>query len=1160
MYPAWGHGGMMYAGPGGCPQAPPGYAQPQQRPAYQPQQHAQPQMHQACNGEGRYPRPSTQLREIALEYSHTELSEATSSWSETRRLGSGSYGSVFKGELEDGSEVAIKAIDLGALSAAGTSPEMSGFEDEVQMLSKFRHPNLVTLLGWGKHQMQRFLVYELLAGGDCFQRLAKSKKVSSPMPFHWFERLSVCLDAATGLSHMHNSKPKAFHRDIKSANILLDRHGTAKMADFGLSCTSSRSDSLHITVRTISGTPGYACPVYSRTGRVTEGSEVYSFGMVMLELLTGLAPATADPSRPGGIAYLVQEAISHHSPGALERLQRNLDANAGWPAQLAAELGELALRAVIAQDEGQRPRFVELVRTMRKLGERFPKPTPQTLPQTYHSPQTPQHLIGGSGSSPMVQQPSPVPQPGAAPGGGRASGYSASASSAGRPTQVQPRTAVPAAASNAPPAFFLELVSSLGLEISSLPSELRSLPVAPSAESSASPTILFPIGRTHQSRAFEAWVPDQQFQFCISRNAFEIACGPKGENAQLFVRGTGMVSVDGRIAPRETGVSLRPGSEIGFNLNQPGDDKTFLRLRFRPAGSTVESQEASGSATPDTADRAASKPAAQTSAADEPGSATSPSKVQQAAAASVSPPKLPVPAPAAAPAAAPVLSHSKSPAASSASSPSRLPTAKPPETGTGSAHEGPAQWALTCVYVEGLSAKEVEDLPRQMKEIPVAGSQVTLGRLHQNQLEQLVTAAAMPQLASLISRKHAQLEIEGSKLRVTNLSSNPLYVDEDSVTQGTSRLLAPGQMLSFARAEDPDTQHIKFLKFQAMPCSGAKAVPSSSGSAAAPSLKFHRTEAAGSSPAKVDGEAPRSAVSSPEKARAPAKTGSATDPQSDTPEVLTTSPPQRKVNKDGSLSPSKVKPLPPSSWSSKQEVPISDSQVAARALSKDAVTSAASSLIVLELSGEGVLTVPASERRIESDLTERPLLVGRKHQPELHRRAVSAECLQFMSRDHFSISLETGEFKLLAMTSNPIWRDRSGIDPVELGKGDCVTLLPGDRIALGTGSDNSKPESAIRSLCWHFSLAKLKEPVSTPEVADHRGRLGSFGRRTPPSPGGPGPRVSEEAPWAFRGQRATDGLGLGGAEPGYEPHSPARERLLPDGAAPKAKAKSRPAS
>lgn len=377
MYQHW-QGVPIAVPPGGIPLAGGGIYMPMQ--------------HQVM--EVRAPRASTQLRQISLEYSHDELSASTSNWHPSKNLGSGSYGSVFKGELKDGSEVAIKAIDLAAVGAAGQSPEMAGFEDEVQMLSKFRHPNLVTLLGWGKHNFQRFLVYELLAGGDCFQRLHKSRKPNSTHLFHWFERLSVCLDSATGLSHMHNSKPKAFHRDIKSANILLDKHGTAKMADFGLSCTSSKSDSLHVTVRTISGTPGYACPIYSRTGRVTEGSEVYSFGMVMLELVTGLAPAAADPSKPGGIAYQVGDAVSPDRPGAIDRCMNNLDPSASWPHELAREVGELALRAV-SHDETQRPRFVEIVRTLRKLTEQFPRPSAH-LPPTFSSnlPAPPKELAG----------------------------------------------------------------------------------------------------------------------------------------------------------------------------------------------------------------------------------------------------------------------------------------------------------------------------------------------------------------------------------------------------------------------------------------------------------------------------------------------------------------------------------------------------------------------------------------------------------------------------------------------------------------------------------------------------------------------------------------------------------------------------------------------
>lgn len=320
------------------------------------------------------PDKQAQLRAISLEYDSAELALATLDWHQSRRLGTGSYGAVYRGELRDGSEVAVKAIDLGTLAGKPECLKDGGFEEEVQMLSKFRHPNLVTLMGWGQRGLSRYLVYEYLAGGDVFQRLRKSrmsigsKAPGAGKPFHWYERLSVCLDAATGLSHMHNSSPKAFHRDIKSANVLLDRHGTAKMADFGLSCTSGSA--LHVTAKTVCGTPGYTCPIYQRTGRCTEGSEVHAFGMLVLEMITGLSPSTRDAQRPGGLRFPVADAVRPTQPGAVERCVQSLDILAAWPTALTKELAGLALRCVCAHSEQLRPRFVEAVRTLRGLVER----------------------------------------------------------------------------------------------------------------------------------------------------------------------------------------------------------------------------------------------------------------------------------------------------------------------------------------------------------------------------------------------------------------------------------------------------------------------------------------------------------------------------------------------------------------------------------------------------------------------------------------------------------------------------------------------------------------------------------------------------------------------------------------------------------------------
>ena len=225
------------------------------------------------------------------------------------------------------------------------------------MLSKFRHPNLVILMGFAVNGTQRLLVYEYLSGGDVSRRLQKCARDN--LPFTFSQRLSVALDAACGLSHLHNASPKVFHRDIKTANILLDRNGGAKMADFGLACLSRSSEH---KVKQASGTIGYACPYYIQRGVVTEGSEVYSFGMVLIELLCNAPPACSGPN-PGEILYLV-----NHLQGSVSRCCGMADAKAGWPPGIATKVAELAMNCV-SMNEQQRPKFVQIVKGLRNIIE-----------------------------------------------------------------------------------------------------------------------------------------------------------------------------------------------------------------------------------------------------------------------------------------------------------------------------------------------------------------------------------------------------------------------------------------------------------------------------------------------------------------------------------------------------------------------------------------------------------------------------------------------------------------------------------------------------------------------------------------------------------------------------------------------------------------------
>lgn len=309
------------------------------------------------------------LNQYCLEYSYAELCQTTSNFDPTNQLGTGSYGAVFRGVRRDGTEIAVKVLDL---------PDEAGFEEEVRVLSKFRHPNLVILMGFARRDATRFLVYELLAGGDAYQRLQRSTR--NEQSFTWNQRSSVVFDAACGLSHLHHATPKVFHRDIKSPNILLDRNGTAKMADFGLACLSH---SMSQRVEKAAGTTGYACPLYTQRAVVTEGSEVYSFGMVMLEMLTATSPAVLLKMSDGTQHYRFLVCEIH---GSAEVAVSMADTKAQWPAEASLALARLALRCAQEQEE-LRPNFAEIVNNLRQLRDYVPReaepPVAHALPPAF---------------------------------------------------------------------------------------------------------------------------------------------------------------------------------------------------------------------------------------------------------------------------------------------------------------------------------------------------------------------------------------------------------------------------------------------------------------------------------------------------------------------------------------------------------------------------------------------------------------------------------------------------------------------------------------------------------------------------------------------------------------------------------------------------------
>ncbi|XP_043704522.1 receptor-like serine/threonine-protein kinase ALE2 isoform X6 [Telopea speciosissima] len=231
----------------------------------------------------------------AKTFSAAEIERAANNFDPSRILGEGGFGRVYKGILDDGINVAVKVLKRDDQQGGRE------FLAEVEMLSRLHHRNLVKLIGICTEDNIRCLVYELIPNGSVESHLHGVDKEVAPLD--WGARMKIALGAARGLAYLHeDSSPRVIHRDFKSSNILLEHDFTPKVSDFGLARTALDEGNKYISTR-VMGTFGYVAPEYAMTGHLLVKSDVYSYGVVLLELLTGRKPV--DMSQPQGQENLV---------------------------------------------------------------------------------------------------------------------------------------------------------------------------------------------------------------------------------------------------------------------------------------------------------------------------------------------------------------------------------------------------------------------------------------------------------------------------------------------------------------------------------------------------------------------------------------------------------------------------------------------------------------------------------------------------------------------------------------------------------------------------------------------------------------------------------------------------------------------------------------
>ncbi|CAO2819408.1 unnamed protein product [Amaranthus hypochondriacus] len=295
-------------------------------------------------------------------FTFEELAEATNGFNKLLKIGEGGFGSVYKGTIKPpkgkGNPIVVAIKKLNRYGMQGHKE----FLTEVQFLGVVDHQKLVKLLGYcavdGERGIQRLLVYEYMRNKSLEHHLFGRNVV--PLP--WITRLKIMLDAAEGLDYLHTGmEVQVIFRDFKSSNILLDENMNAKLSDFGMAREGPTGDNTHVSTAPV-GTYGYAAPEYVESGHLKEKSDIYTFGVVLYEILTGRR--SIERNRPPAEQKLIEWVKQFPADSRMFNMIMDFRLRNQYPLNTARKLAKLADRCLM-KNERERPDMSEIIEVLK---------------------------------------------------------------------------------------------------------------------------------------------------------------------------------------------------------------------------------------------------------------------------------------------------------------------------------------------------------------------------------------------------------------------------------------------------------------------------------------------------------------------------------------------------------------------------------------------------------------------------------------------------------------------------------------------------------------------------------------------------------------------------------------------------------------------------